>query len=233
MIYLVHGDDYSKSRKLIINQQRKYDIGAKVERDIEDITPRELYEDVASFDLFGNAPFVVLKIPNTKVADVAKFIDVLKKAPEETVLIILAEKELGKTNAFLKEAPNYKAKVALNNKASASNIFNFVDQLFYKNKKRAYQELSVLLDEDADPFYIFSMIFYGMRNLVHAKFNSDEFSKKSSFVQSKALKQAQAFSEEQILDLYDFVYSVEKKLKTGEIHQDMAITYTIEKVANY
>lgn len=57
MIYIVHGDDYPKSRKLIINQQKKLAMGLKTERDVSDITPKELYEIACSFDIFGNAPF--------------------------------------------------------------------------------------------------------------------------------------------------------------------------------
>jgi len=175
MIYLVHGDDYAKSRRLVLNQQKKLSMGLKVERDAADFSPRELYETACSFDIFGNPPFIVFNIPNTKIAESEEYIKIAKKIPDKTVLIILCQKELGRTNAFYKNASKLKAKVVLNNKAQTSNIFKFVDSVFFQNKNSSYEELEKLTDEGNDPFYILSMLLYGLRNITHAKFSTVEF----------------------------------------------------------
>ena len=232
MIYIVHGDDYPKSRKLIINQQKKLAMGLKTERDISDITPKELYEITCSFDIFGNAPFIVLNIPNTKVAEVEKFLGVMKKIPKETVLIILCSRELGRTNAFYKNAKDLQARVVLNTETQDSNVFKFVDALFMKNKTVAYDELEKLSQEDTNTFYILSMILYGLRNITHAKYNTVEFAKKSNFVRNKAIVQAENFSPQDINELYTFIYRTDKKLKTGLINQEIALVYTVEKILN-
>jgi DNA polymerase III delta subunit len=230
MIYIVHGDDYPKSRRLIINQQKKLAMGLKTEMDISDTTPKELFETACSFDIFGNAPFVVLNIPSTKVANAQNYIEVMKKIPEKTVLIILCDRELGRTNAFYKSGPELKAKVVLNAEAQDSNVFKFVDQVFMKNKRGAYKELEKLHQEDTNDFYILSMLNYGLRNITHAKYHTDDFSKKSSFIKNKAVAQADNFSVEEIRNLYTFMYEVDKKLKTGLMDHEVALVRTIEKI---
>ena len=230
MIYLVHGDDYPKSRKLIINQQKKMPMGLKVEKGVDEFSPRELYETACSFDIFANPPFIVFNIPNTKVDNAEEYIRVMKKIPMETVLIILCDRELGRINAFFKSAPELKAKVILNTQPQTSNIFRFVDSVFLKNKIHAYEELDKLTDEEVDTFYILSMLLYGLRNITHAKFGTKEFAKKSSFIREKAIVQAENFTHQNIRDLYEFMYDIDKKLKTGLVNQEIALVYTIEKI---
>jgi len=232
MIYIVHGDDYAKSRKLILNQQKKLAMGLKVERDISEFSPRELYETACSFDIFGNPPFIVLNVPVTKVAESEKYVKVMKKFPKETVLIILSNRELGRTNSFYKSASDLKAKVALNNLIQTSNVFKFVDSLFFQNKISTYEELEKLTDEGSEPFYVLSMILYGLRTITHAKFSTVEFAKKSSFVREKALIQSENFTHQNIKDLFDFMYDMDKKLKTGLVNQEIALVYSIEKILN-
>lgn len=230
MIYIVHGNDYAKSRKLVINQSSKVSAEHITERDIEDIAPKELYEALVSFDLFGQPPFVVLKVPATKVAGYEEYEKAILKTPEQAVLIILCATKLGKANDFIKSAKKFKAKIAFNEKVVESNVFNFVDNLFYKNPTPTYRELQKLQDEDADPFYIFSMMLYGLRTIAHAKHESEEFNKKSGFVKDKALRQAENFTEKEINELFNFFYDTEKKLKTGKISTDLVIPYAIQNV---
>lgn len=232
MIYIVHGDDYPKSRRLVINQQKKMAMGLKVEREAAEFSPRELYETACSFDIFGNPPFVVLNIPHTKMANAEEYIKVMTKIPKETVLIILCARELGRTNAFYKNAAKIRAKVVLNNQPEDSNIFKFVDSVYFKNKHTAYEELEKLTDDGADPFYILSMLLYGLRNLAHAKYNTAQFAKKKSFVREKALSQADRYDHHDIINLFDFMYQTDKKLKTGMIDQNIVLVYTIEKILN-
>jgi DNA polymerase III delta subunit len=232
MIYIVHGDDYAKSRRLVLNQQKKLALGLRVEKETEDFSPRELYETACSFDIFGNPPFIVLNIPHTKLAEADDYIKVMQKIPKESVLIILCERELGRTNAFYKNAAKLKAKVVLNNQPQTSNIFKFVDSVFFKNKNTAYEELEKLTEEGADTFYLLSMLLYGLRNVAHAKFSTVEFAKKSNFVREKSLAQAEHYTQQDIRDMFNLMYQTDKKLKTGLINQEVALVYTMEKILN-
>lgn len=230
MIYIVHGNDYPKSRKLIVNQQKKLTSNIKIEKDISEISPKELYEATSAVDLFGNPALVVVNIPTAKVADFDRYLKILKKVPQETTLILLAENKLSKSNLFLKNAPDLKAKIALNQKPPMSNVFKFLDHLFMQNRRGTYQELEKLTEEETEPFFILSMILYGIRNLTHAKYLTDDFLKKSGYVKSKIIKQAENFTKEELIDLFGLAYETDKNIKTGKIQKDIALTQTIEKI---
>lgn len=230
MIFVVHGQDYSKSRKIIVNQQNKLNVTHKVELLIEETSPAQLLESVSSFDIFGTPPFVIFNISKAANLNVDRYVEVAKKTPVKSTLIILSNKTLTKTNPFIKSLNANDTKIVENTLAESANIFTFVDNLFSKNRMGTYQELTKLLIDDNDPFYIFSMILYGLRNVTHAKFGSSEFEKKSPFVRTKALSQAKNFTHSQLQDLFVTLYTIDKDLKTGKISPDIVITYTLEKI---
>lgn len=230
MIYIVHGDDYSKSRKLIVNQQKKIASNIKIEKNLAEITPKELYEAACSFDLFGNPSLLVVNIPSGKVSNFSDYLKVLKKVPQETTVILLSDGKLAKSNAFLKSAKELKAKVALNQKPPMSNIFRFLDHLFLQNRRGTYQELEKLAEEETEPFFILSMVLYGIRNLTHAKYLTDDFLKKSGYVKGKILQQAENFNKDDLTTMFELAYETDKNIKTGKVQKDVALTHIIEKI---
>ena len=147
-------------------------------------------------------------------------------------MIILSEKELPKSNIFIKNIKNLKAKLNLNEIAPQSNIFNFVDAVFYKQREKAYQELSKLLKDDVSPFEIFSMLNYGLRTVASAKFESPSYQKMSDFVKRKAYSQSKLFSKEQIAELFEKLRKIDMESKLSEIDEDLLIPTTIETVLN-
>ena len=80
MIWIIHGDDYAKSRTFILNQQKKLLVENKREIKLSESSPKEILEAASSFDLFGKAPFIVLSTTDYKQTDFSKFAEVLKKA---------------------------------------------------------------------------------------------------------------------------------------------------------
>jgi len=156
----------------------------------------------------------------------------MEKIPKDTTLIILSEKELSKSNIFIKNTKNLKARLNFNEIAPQSNIFNFVDAVFYKQREKAYQELSKLLKDDVSPFEIFSMLNYGLRTLASAKFESPSYQKMSDFVKRKAYSQSKLFSKEQIAELFEKLRKIDMESKLSEIDEDLLIPTTIETVLN-
>ena len=144
----------------------------------------------------------------------------------------MSEKELPKGNIFIKNIKNLKAKLNLNEIAPQSNIFNFVDAVFYKQREKAYQELSKLLKDDVSPFEIFSMLNYGLRTVASAKFESPSYQKMSDFVKRKAYSQSKLFSKEQIAELFEKLRKIDMESKLSEIDEDLLIPTTIETVLN-
>lgn len=230
MIYIVHGEDTSKSRAQILNQHKKLNIQNKTELSLEDLSPQELRIHLSSNSLFGDASFFVLDV--TKVKGNDEYIEVLTKVTQENTVIIYSEKTLTKTNTFLKSASALDAKIIENKANHPENIFKFVETLFSKDRTNTYKEYENLIKADMDPFYISSMIYYGLRSLAKGVFRSPSFENGNSFTKYKVLSQRKMFTETDLTNLYNKTYALEKKLKTGEIDPDLMITMTIENVLN-
>ncbi|MBW6441920.1 hypothetical protein K0B04_03415 [Patescibacteria group bacterium] len=232
MIYIVHGEDLSKSRALIQNQQKKSGIETRLEFNISDITAENLFEKSCSNDLFGNPPFIVLDVTSAGRLNMDSFIEKMEKIPDSTTLIILSGKTLPKTNAFIKNSLKLKAKMNLNEKAPQSNIFNFVDAVFYKQRNKAYSELNKLYKDQVSPFEILTMIFYGLRTVASAKFESPSHKKAHNFVKRKTASQSKLFSDTQLLEIIEKLRKIDIKSKLSEIDEELLIPMVIETVLN-
>jgi len=232
MVYIVHGENFVKSRAQVINQQKKLGNIVKTELDISQISPADFRSAVSSGDLFGGIPFVVLDITAAGRMNLDEYFEVIKKAQKKTHIVILSGKELSKTNKFLKEANALGAKVIKNDNDLDVNIFKFVDAVFYKNRKATYTELEKLMTAEENPIYILSMVIYGARNIALIKFKAPSASKMNPFAKSKAKKQAEKFTEEKIKEILECLYELDKKSKNGEVSQEIIIPLAIETVLN-
>jgi DNA polymerase III delta subunit len=232
MIYIVHGDDLVKSRGLILNQQKKLGCETRLEFEISNITPEELLEKGCSNDLFGNQPFIVLDVTNAGRMNLEPYLEAIRKIPPLTTIIILSGKTLGKSNLFIKKSKELKARPNLNEITPNSNIFKFIDAVFYKQREKAYKELSKLLKDGVSPFEIISMMFYGLRTVACAKFEAPSYKKLHSFVKSKSSSQAKLFTEEQIKNIFEKFREIDMKSKLSEIDEELLIPMTIEIVLN-
>src|SRR3989344_3641373 len=155
MIYLVHGSDLATSRKLIINQYKKLNTQNKGEFHIADVTPDQLTSFVFSFGIFGDAPFLILDISGIGKLNISEHIDALVGTPQASTVIILSDTKLSSSHYVFK---TLNPKSIESEKKLESNIFLFLDSLFQKNRKEAYKNYKNLIDEEFDPFYIFTML---------------------------------------------------------------------------
>jgi DNA polymerase III delta subunit len=232
MVYIVHGDDLVKSRALILNQQKKIGCESRLEFDISEITPNELLEKSCSNDLFGNPPFIVLDITSAGRTNLDPYIKSIEKIPATTTLIILSGKTLSKSNLFIKRAQELKARTNLNELTPKSNIFNFVDAVFYRQRKKAYTELTKLLKDDVTPYEILPMLYYGLRTIASAKLDSPSYKKLHSFVKNKSSSQSRLCSKEHIISIFEKFREMDMKSKLSEIDEELLIPMAIEIVLN-
>jgi DNA polymerase III delta subunit len=230
MIYIVHGDNSSQSRALILNQQKKLGVETRIEIEADQITPEQLYEKTVSSDLFGNLPFIVLDVTNINKQAQELFIKIFKRIPDKTNLIIYSQKTLTKTSPILTMVDDSDVKLVASSKETKSNIFKFVDNLFYKNRSETYLELEKLVHENADPFYIISMILYGARTLANYIYDSPAAVSMKPFVKSKVEKQSKAFTKDSVKTIFNNLYEIDKKTKVGELSPDLAVTIAVEKI---
>ena len=233
MIYLVHGSDPSSSRKLIVNQFTNKNTQNKIEICAEDISPDRLFELVRTGDIFGNPPFIILDISNLLSQSATEFVSTVSKTPKDATLIIYCSRALPAANVFLKSAAEFGIKVVESELKIESNVFKFVDALFEKNRTQTYLEMQKLLKEDNDHFYLFSMILYGLRNLLGASLSSKKFLSSKPFQKQKLEKQIKNFGSTDFSEIFEYYYNLEKKAKTGDISSEIMLTLAAEKMLNF
>lgn len=233
MVYILHGENLSGIRNFILKLQKDNDVGSKKELLIEDVSSSEIAELVSAVDMFGVTTMVVLDVTKMGRMKVDNYVKVLSDVPEDLIFVILTNKSLSKANGFIKNAATMNARTLLFKETSESSVFKFVDQVFGGNRDAAYSELRKLLLSGVGPFYIFSMLTYGLRNVAYAKFDSPAFDKLPPFVKSKVKSQAQKLSEPQIAYLYRVFYSLDKGSKQGLMSSDLLPVYALEKVLTY
>lgn len=105
-------------------------------------------------------------------------------------------------------------------------IFDFVDAIGARNKKRAIELLNSLLTQGENGFYILSMILFQLRNLVkvhsivkNGPTNGTIVAKKLSihpFVAQKTLGQLNNFSSESLKSVYQQIADIDYQAKMGE-----------------
>ncbi len=232
MIYLVHGDDVAKARALIANQQKKLEIEKRIELDLNDKSVKDMLEATNGSDLFGNIPFVVAQVPKNSKTIYEELATNLHKVNAQSILILLFDKEITKTNPINQKIPELNIKTMLVNKVPEGNVFKFVDALFSKNRSDTYRELENLLKEDTDNFYILSMITYGIRNMATVAFESPGADKMNPYVKTKTKGQLKNFTLDNIKKIYTDLFNLDKQAKTGITDPDIALTLAIEKVLN-
>lgn len=231
MIFILHGNNYSKTRDNLTKVQNKLSKTEKKELLLDEITPEKLKEACSEFDLFSEPPFVILDVSGAGRKNVKAFVEAIKEISNEATLVILSNKELTKKNAFLKLSEEDKTvKVVATKTEESSSIFGFTDMVFSKRKKESYEELKKLVAEGADPFYMFSMLLYSLRNIAQYKFDSPSFEKLAPFVKNKTRAQSKNFTENEIKEIYDYFYVLDKEVKTGVYNPELLIPRAIEKV---
>lgn len=230
MIFIIHGDDYPKSRNTVLKLKNKLNTQNSIEFTNIDVQPTELYKSVNVFDIFSKPPLVIFEIDNKSKSNHIEYVEILKNKPKDVIVIVLAKKELPKSNEFIKNVKILNAKCVLNNIYISSNIFKLIDSTFQKNRIQSYNELAKLLKENTEPAYIYTMLLYGIRNITLTMFLTQKQSKLTPYSYNKFKKVSDIYTQQNLCKLYDYIYELEKKIKTGKIDYSSSIILIIEKV---
>ena len=233
MIYIVHGENLSKSRALILNQQKKLMVRYKQEFSIQDTTPTDLTSKIRSIDIFGEPQFFVVNISGAGRTNLEEYINVIAQTPSHTTLVILSEKKLTASNIFIKNAGLMKAQVLENKNLDTGTTFDFVDAVMRKDRINSYKLMHRELDKDKDPFELFALLMYGLRSLAQVKFESPSASVMSPYVRSKQKNLVGKYTEDGVKDMFKEFYRLDLKSKVGEVNPEVMLTLAVEKVLNY
>jgi len=119
-----------------------------------------------------------------------------------------------------------------------AGIFQTIDAIAEKNKEKVLLSFYSHLEKKDNPFYIFSMIIYQFRNLICVKelkergYPYEKVMSKSglhSFVFRKTYKQTEKFSFPELKKIYDELFKIDLKAKTGQIDPELALQLFIFK----
>jgi len=230
MIFILHGENITRSRNAVLGLQQKLGFDARMEFAVVDIGPQQLLDKCLSFDIFGKPPFIVLDISQAGRMNLKEYAEILESVPAETVLVVLSGRKLPKNNVFIKNASGWRAKEVFSAVQPASNVFNFVDAVFFGKRDVAYKELNKLILEGEDAFKLFAMLLYGLRNVAFYIFDSPNLRSMAPFVKNKAKRQARKFSEDSVKALYAKFYELDRGVKFGEVQPEMLVPLAMEAV---
>jgi len=120
-----------------------------------------------------------------------------------------------------------------------TNIFQTIDQLAKGDKKQFLNLIHSHLNQGDEPMYLFSMIVFQLRNLLIIKEllkypNQKEIVLKSlkinPFVLRKITSLSHILSKEKLKDLYQRIFQIDSKIKTGEIEPLLCLDLFISEI---
>lgn len=120
-----------------------------------------------------------------------------------------------------------------------TDIFETIDAIAQKNKKKAIELLHKHLEKGDSPLYLIAMINFQFRNLLIVKdfiekHNSYNIILKKSglhpFVVKKSYYQSQKFSFEELKKIYRKIFQVDLEIKTGKIEPEVALDMLIAEI---
>lgn len=124
--------------------------------------------------------------------------------------------------------------------AAEANIFDLVDALGHRNGRGAAQLLQRMLNDGADPFYLFAMFVRQFRLLIQVKESAEsglraqEISKAVGmhpYVAGKMVTQARSFSIEQLEQIYAHLLDIDVNVKTGQTDMTTALVLLVAALA--
>jgi len=229
MIYFIYGqNDLSEQRK-VAEIVKKVNPQEKIEINLAELTLAEFASKVTTPSIFGFKNLFLVEVGSTTDKTLIKILENIGGLPKDTHLVFKTSKKYRANSKILKNIATTKdAELIKLGERKDFMVFNFLDTVYTKNKKKAYQSLKKLEEKGEPAFKIHSMLLYQLRNIAKIKFGAN-FSA-SPFVKNKARLQAKEFTGKQIVELYEHFYKTDRDLKLGLISENIINVLTIEKI---
>lgn len=236
MIYFIYGENEVKNIDTInnllnslIKENNNYE--EVTYKDIEDIPHAELISNTTSSSLFGQKNLYALKLNTAKLNK--DYLKVIEEYPKNENLILYCNKDIKKSSALYKNLAAFKnTKVIYNKKVEYENIFTFTDALFYKNRKKTYQEYTKIEEVALDDYYVFSMVLWALRQVTFAFYNTQTFKSNKGFRKGILESQKKLYSKESINNIYIKFYDYELAMKSQTLNKKVILFNAIETVLN-
>ncbi len=211
MIYIIHGDDISASRKFFIDKKKSLTLPVM---DGEKLTLLDIKQQGATGGLFEKAEplfvegFLTNAKPGKNLDEISKYL----KANSKTVDVYFWErKELTK-----KQCSILGAGVVIETFKIPKNTFGFLDSIAPGNGKRNVELFHSAIAGSSDEL-LFFMLIRQFRLLLAVSTGStiDETKRLAPWQKSKLLSQAKNFSKEKLVEIYKKLCKIDLAQKTG------------------
>ena len=119
------------------------------------------------------------------------------------------------------------------------NIFNLIDNISSKNKRKAVSLLNEQIDGGANEIYMLTMFVYQFRNLLKVKsllnqgmssFEIASETRMHPFVVQKSIEQCGKFEMDDLKKIYKKLSSADLAIKTGKINSRLALDLLVVSV---
>lgn len=208
---ILHGEDTVKSyaRLAILTQELKSRNVEIIIQDASDIDITYLRQEMGSKSLFENQKCFVIKnlLGGAKSKNKDGLIAIIKQNQDHEI-ILWENKAL--TATALKSFPSAK----LENFAMSPIIFKFLDSLRPNNTQNILISWRKLLQEGLEPEFVFAMVIRQVKLLIQAKTNFKNL-KLAPYPAKLINTQTTYFALDHLLDLYQELYQIDIKIKTG------------------
>lgn len=208
---ILHGEDANKSygRLVVLTDELKSTHYEVVIQDAQDIDITLLRQEIGSSGLFGSSKCFVIKnlLSGTKSKNKDKLIEVLTQTTDHQ--IILWENK-GLTATALKKFP----KAQTESFSISPVIFKFLDSLRPQNTKNILLSWKKLLSDGTEAEFVFAMLVRQFKLLIQAK-TGPSFLKLAPYPARLITAQSHYFDQEHLLDLYERLFDIDVKIKTG------------------
>ena len=111
-----------------------------------------------------------------------------------------------------------------------AEIFETIDALAQKNKKKALKFVEKHLEKGDSPFYLLSMINYQFRNLIIVKTGGQYGSGIHPYAARKAANLTKFFSLKELKMAYQKIFEADLEIKTGKINPEEGIRMLIAEI---
>lgn len=211
-LLLLHGPAITSSRAKLVNIKKEF-----LEEDMVVFEKGARIEDVlatlSTASLLSENRLVIWENPPEDLSSL--------KVDNSITLMFWLDHQLDEKKPTFNLVKKLKGTIINFPESKEITVFPFLDLLATRDKK-AFQELEKLKKAGFDLQYFITMAFYLLRSLANPP-------KTPAFVKQKIEKQRKNFSQQQIIDIYKFILSLDFKIKSGFLEQGQAEFLLVQK----
>lgn len=206
-LVLLHGPAIVVSRQYLSNIRSKFK-AEDIEVFEKNARLEEIHLSLSSQSMFSENRLIVVENP-------PESFNLESISSLQGMLVLWFDHEIGKEKIVSKFIQEKGGEIVFFSESKEVSIFPFLDLLGMKSPK-AFIQLKKLKQSGFDTVYLITMVLYLLRSFILTNKSS------SAFVQEKKDKQKNNFSLEEIKRLYEYILSLDYKVKVGNIDKDQA-----------